>query len=243
MTQRRAWVVFLLVLGGAACAAVLGRGAVLPALARWLDAGGPPREADYALVLPGDENVRPFVAAAMLKAGLVRAVLVPQTESGPDEEDRVLPPTHEINRQVLLRRGVPAERIIVLRGQSASTLSDLEALGQFLADRPEARVCLVTNHYHTRRAGWAVARTLGARAGQVSVVSCPADGFAADNWWRSQAGFLAVAGEYCKLGYFALRYTPLPFAVLGVAAGCAAARWLHSRRSRRRSGFPARRRT
>ena len=44
----------------------------LPAAGRWLDVGESPRISDYCLVLSGDYESRPFVAAALYRRGFVR---------------------------------------------------------------------------------------------------------------------------------------------------------------------------
>src|SRR5262245_21891347 len=49
---------------------------VLPSVGRFLDVSEPPRRVDYVLVLNGDPNARPFAAAALVKAGLAREVLL-----------------------------------------------------------------------------------------------------------------------------------------------------------------------
>ena len=51
-------------------------GRVLPPVAQFLDVSEPPRPVDHVLVLNGDPNTRPFAAAALVKAGLAREVLL-----------------------------------------------------------------------------------------------------------------------------------------------------------------------
>ncbi len=51
-------------------------GWVLPPLARYLDVSQPPRATDYVLILNGDPETRPFAAAALVRAGLVKEVLL-----------------------------------------------------------------------------------------------------------------------------------------------------------------------
>jgi uncharacterized SAM-binding protein YcdF (DUF218 family) len=206
---------------------------VLPPVARWLDVGGAPQRADCAIVLPGDETVRPFVAAALVRAGLAERVLVPQTQVGPEVADGIVPPTHEIIRRVLLLRGVPAERIVILHGATGHTHGDAELLDDYLDTQPELRVTVVTSHYHTRRTRWAFRRVLGERAGQVAFVSAPAEHFTADDWWQVEAGFMAVTSEYLKLAFYAVRYGGLAWwvaaVVLALAAVVALRRWRRKR--------------
>jgi len=201
--SRRRWCFLVLAVAAAVPVGVyLGREYLLPPMAYWLDVGGPPQRADYVMVLPGDANVRPFVAAALVKAGLAGRVLVPKTETAPEVDDGIYPPSDELIGRVLVRRGVAPEKIVILSGRSNSTCGDARVLAEFLESSPGARVSVVTNNYHTRRARWIFARVLKDRTGQVSFVSAPTEGFRPDNWWRVQEGFLAIVSEYLKLACF-----------------------------------------
>jgi hypothetical protein len=83
-------------------------------MTRWLDLGERPRRAEYVMVLVGDENTRPFTAAALIKAGFARRVLVTEVAALPEVSDLILPPRHEVNRQVLVKRGVATGDITIL---------------------------------------------------------------------------------------------------------------------------------
>lgn len=223
MTRWRRRLMVLLVATGLVVLLWTARGWLLPPLARWLDVGEPPRAADFVMVLPGDQSVRPFVAASLVKVGLAQRALVPKTVAEPVVVDGILPPTHEVIRRVLVRRGVPEDRIIVLQeGETSHTHSDAVLLAAFLRDRPDARVIVVTSHYHTRRARWTFSRVLDDRAKQVCFVSAPTDRFTADNWWQCQEGLIAVGSEYLKLAYYAARYGSLCYWAFGCAAVIAA---------------------
>jgi uncharacterized SAM-binding protein YcdF (DUF218 family) len=172
---------------------------LLPPLAAWLDVGEPPLRVDYVMVLPGDENSRPFVAAAWFRAGLADRVLIPVTVTGPDVDDGISLATDEILRQVLVRRGVPPDRIVTLPGASNSTWNDAQALGRFLASLPPAtRVAVVTSDYHTRRARWSFRRAVPEFRNQIRFASAPTDRYDPARWWHCRTGFMAIASEYVK---------------------------------------------
>jgi len=203
----------LLVLGGL----WLARARLLPAIAHWLDVGEPLQRTEYVMVLPGGLETRPFVAAALVKAGVARQVLVPETEVCHSEKEKPFLSAHEIIHRVLAHRGVPEEDIRILQGQSNSTFGDIEALGRFLESSPGVRVAVVTDGYHTRRARWTVARLLGEQARQISLVSAPTDEFCVDAWWQTDVGCMRIVGEYPKLAYYAFRYGSLAYWMAGVA--------------------------
>jgi uncharacterized SAM-binding protein YcdF (DUF218 family) len=184
----------------------LTRGWTLPAWGRWLDVSESPRPADYAYVLGGGTDSRPFVAAGLYKRGLVGTVLVPQTRPSPEAEDRVLLDDTEVVRRVLVARGVPADRVMTLPGVVNSTFDEAHALARFLDDHPDATVAAVTHDFHTRRARSVFRKALGPRAGQVYFVATPLDRASADTWWHTETGFVTYLGETFKAGYYAVRY-------------------------------------
>ena len=67
--------------------------------------------ADAAVVLGGGLEVRPFAAADLYRKGLVNKVLISQVEEDRVASIGVVPGHTEINRQVLLKLGVPADAI------------------------------------------------------------------------------------------------------------------------------------
>ncbi len=207
MTRRRCWILAMLLVAGLLGGLYGTRGILLPAMGRWLDVGQPPQPSDYVMVLGGGEDIRPFVAAALVKAGFARKVLASTSAVSPENEAGLLPPCHEIIRQVLLCRGVPPDSILLLDHESVHTFDETQALAHFLESVPACRVIVVTSDFHTRRSRWAASRILGDRASRVSFVSAPSDDFVLDHWWQTERGFEAVTSEYLKLAFYLVRYS------------------------------------
>jgi uncharacterized SAM-binding protein YcdF (DUF218 family) len=205
MLRRRLLAVLLLMLFAAGLLFVARR-PLLVAACRWLDVGQRPQPADYVAVLGGGEETRPFAAALLVKRHLAREVLVPRQWNRAEVVHWIVLSDEELTRQVLLRRGVPASRIHLIGKGVVSTFDEALAVAEFLHPRPSARVMVVTNDYHTRRARWAFARVLDHSADRLTVVSIPEDEFSPENWWRTSAGRLQVTGEYAKLLYYQFRY-------------------------------------
>lgn len=194
----------------------LGRGQFLPWAARWLDVGQPPRRGDYVIVLGGNVAVRAFVAASLIRLGLARQALVTHVASSPEVEQKILPPEHEVAIRILRHRGVPGGDILLLGRNNRSTYDEAVALAEFLASAPDARVLVVTNHYHTRRARWIFSQVLGEQMAQVAFVSAPTEEFQRDTWWQSDRGFSAIVGENLKFGFYLFRYSRLADAMAGI---------------------------
>jgi uncharacterized SAM-binding protein YcdF (DUF218 family) len=183
----------------------LGRATLLPPVARFLDVSEPPRKVDYVLVLGGGTDTRPFVAAALVKAGWSRQVLLSTVRLSPEAEQGFVLSEQETTIRVLKARGVPADAIRSLPGECSNTADEAAALGRFLDAEPAVHVMIVTHTYHTRRARSIFRAALGARAERVHFVAAPTDGYSADDWWQSEEGFGCYVNEYVKLLTFKFR--------------------------------------
>jgi uncharacterized SAM-binding protein YcdF (DUF218 family) len=147
-------------------------------------------------------------------------VLIAECAPTPAVDDRLIPPYHEIGRLVLIQRGVPASDITILPARAKTTFDEAKALAAFLDDKPDARVLLVTNDYHTRRGRWIFAHVLGDRMGQVTLVSAPSDDCPPDRWWRTLSGVEFVPTEYLKFAFYIIYYDQLLVVALWLAALC-----------------------
>jgi uncharacterized SAM-binding protein YcdF (DUF218 family) len=209
---RKRWLAMATV-GLVLLALYVARERILPCAARWLDVGEIPTKAEYVMVLGGGAEVRPFVAAALVRAGLARKVLLSHLPDLQNDDAGMTPPEYEISRAVLLRRGVPAADIAMVGRNNRTTYHEALALAAFLSPLPETRVLVVTSNYHTRRARWIFRQILGERAACVTFVSAPTDHFQADNWWKNESGFAAIVTENLKLVYYLFRYSRVPYVV------------------------------
>ena len=213
---------------------------VLASLARWLDIGQRPVEVDHVVLLPGDENFRPFVAAAMVKAGLAKDILLPMNHSTPDVQDGLIAPVHDVTSQVLAIRGV-GDRLRILDAKSDSTLEDALAMKAVLDQEPEARVAVVSSFYHLRRARLALRAVYGARADRFVYISTPARDVTPDNWWQSDQGIGMIGIELFKLSIYWVQYGPGKYWLIAIAVGVVVVwrRRAVRRRRRQRGAVPA----
>jgi uncharacterized SAM-binding protein YcdF (DUF218 family) len=182
------------------------RADVLPLLAGFLDVSEPPQATDYVMVLGGDNQTRPFVAAALVKVGLARKALVAKIKRSGDNLDGIVPSDEEMIRSVLVRQGVPPDAVVMLDKECASTFDEACALAEFLASEPQSSVTIVTSCYHSRRARFIFRKVMGERSARLHVQSAPADGFNETNWWHFESGCQYYITEYLKLAFYLLRY-------------------------------------
>ncbi len=198
-------------------ALVLFHRQILVGIGKWLDVGERPRAADYVMVLPGGEDRRPFVAAAMVRSGLATAVLTAETETAPANDEGLVPAADSTMRQTLLLRGIPAEQIHVLPGHSNSTWTDAVALAKFLREHPQSTVAIVTDSFHTRRSRWVFQKVLRDDFRQVFFVTAPLDTVSVDSWWTTEEGLSNYISEYFKLVIYVITEGSLLILVLGIA--------------------------
>jgi len=225
--QRVRWIVPVIIL----TAAYVTRNWTLPLAAAWLDVGQRPQPAEYVVVLGGDVNTRPLVAAALVRAGLARVALVSHVALSPDAPPRLFPPEEELASRILTLRGVPLERIRRLGRDNRTTYDEARALAEFLRDAPPGRVLIPTSAFHTRRTRWILRRTLGDKADAICMVSIPPDTFRMESWWHSEEGFRTVIGENLKVAFYLVRYGgPVVPAGITVAVAVALGLWILPRR-------------
>ena len=98
-----------------------------------------PAQADVLVILGGGSAERPERAAELFKEHAAPRIIV----SGLGD--------CEINRQLLIEDGVPAD-VIKLETQSRTTRENAELTVKLLRKQKPARVILVTSWYHSRRA-------------------------------------------------------------------------------------------
>lgn len=200
----------------------------------WLDVSQPPAKADYAYVLGGGPNSRPLLAKILFEQGWVSRILLSNVAPSPAVRDSQMPAEHEVTQQVLLARGVPAEKIEVIGHEHHTTYDEVLTLAARLEREPAARVIVVTSDFHCRRTRWIFRHVLGSRAAGLTFIGAPSDDYDPQAWWHSQRGFSVVLGEYAKLLAYQFRYSAGPYFLLAGGLGlcgiwCLRRRWFRKR--------------
>jgi uncharacterized SAM-binding protein YcdF (DUF218 family) len=201
MTRRRQNQIVVAVVLAAIAAGVVERRRLPAAAGRWLDVSIPLDEpVDYVMVLGGGATTRPFIAAAIMRAGLARRALIPRVVDSDEARDGIVPAEHDLIQEALLHSGVDRDAIIVLEGSVDSTESEARCLARFLDEHSGASVAIVTSDFHTRRTRLVFSRACRTSAkSSLHVVGAPTDDYAPSNWWRFENGFQAYVSEYLKL--------------------------------------------
>jgi uncharacterized SAM-binding protein YcdF (DUF218 family) len=125
---------------------------------------------------------------------------LPVPKQFPEAEDGSYPREEAITKEVLLARGVGEADIVFLPGRVCEHTGDeARSLGEFLDAHPGARVAVVTNSFHTKRAKWIFEKTIGDKVEGLLFFGAPTDGFDESNWWHYRRGVVMYSNEYMKL--------------------------------------------
>ena len=197
---------WLAALGGLVVVVVMyvGHPLLLRVLGEYLVVEQPLEKADTILVLSGHVPFRAMEAAALYRQGWAPGVLL--TRGLRREGDDVLQTLglnlleeHEVNRQILLRQGVPPEAIALLDKEIVNTWDELGTAVRWLEEHGSQRVIIVTSKSHTRRVTlmWRHWQQ-GARRGVVRWT--PGDPFDPRRaWWKDRGFAFMVLREYLGL--------------------------------------------
>lgn len=174
------------------------------AIGWWLDFSEEPGPADILVVLAGDYS-RPLYAADLYAKGLAQEVWICQPAQSRAEalaiRDGVeILPEEEAYRRILIRRGVPNDKIRLYGRGIMSTVNEALALRAALLDHRK-RILIVTSRHHARRSRWIFRRELP--GADIRVVATPYESFTR-KWWTQQAMARAAVTETAKMIYYLL---------------------------------------
>ncbi|MDL5050769.1 YdcF family protein [Oscillatoria amoena NRMC-F 0135] len=164
----------------------------------------PPQPADALYVLGGDYLVRIPFAASLYKLGYAQFVILPR------EPEQFYNQEHftDASIRILKEQGVAEENIEEYQWQSGvtSTASEMEALRNYLAGRPDLRsIIIVTSGYHSGRALYTARRRLPSGL-SIQVAGVDGQTWNSGNWWLDPAAKAAVLEEFRKYLYYVPRY-------------------------------------
>jgi uncharacterized SAM-binding protein YcdF (DUF218 family) len=160
--------------------------------------------ANAAVVLGGNVEVRPFAAADLYRRGLVNKILISQVDDDRVVSLGIVTNHTELNRQVLLKLGVPANAIEVFGVVNKNTMDEAVALRAW-AERNDASTFIIpTEIFSARRVQFIFRRVLA--AGKVEVLSLEPPQYTKDGWWKTDTGIIAFQNEILKYIYYRFKY-------------------------------------
>ena len=167
-------------------------------------------EADALVVLAGSGTYleRAQRAAQLFSEGRAPRILLTDDglRSGWSQTQERNPLFVERAAEELRRRGVPHDRIEIIRPIVSSTYEEAALLREHSRAQGLRSLLFVTSPYHSRRALWTLRRAFrdsGTAVGLATLApgqQSPAPAL----WWLSADGWQMVPGEYVKMGYYYL---------------------------------------
>jgi uncharacterized SAM-binding protein YcdF (DUF218 family) len=157
----------------------------LSAVGWWIDSADEPVKSDIIVVLAGD-YARAAFAAELYAQGLAPDVWIsrPRRLSALVKLDGLgihLPAEESIDREILIKRGVPENHIRLYARDAVSTADEAEALGR---EFPAAgkKILVVTSRFHARRSRMIFRRLLP--KAEIRVAAAPEASYR--EWWKDK---------------------------------------------------------
>lgn len=187
---------------GIAALAAFAIAAGLSLTASWLVNQDQPEKADAIVILAGDP-ARAFHAADLYSRGFSDKTYISRPIRLPslrllDEFGVPFPRYEEIDRQILIRKGVPDKAISIFPTPAASTADEANTLSKLLEGR-KVRLLLVTSPYHVRRTRMVFSDLLA--NAEFRVVATPYEAFPVQ-WWKNQDAARNVVLELTKILFY-----------------------------------------
>jgi hypothetical protein len=195
------------VIGAAIAALAIGftwqmREAILTDVAAWWVVSDELTHADAIAVLGGGIDVRPFAAADLYKRGFASTILVANVQMGRAEGLGLIPSHTELNREVLLKLGVPPTAIVGVGDNVSSTHDEAEAIREWALASKSKRIIVPTEIFASRRVQWIFDRELTPIGVQVIVDVFPPPEYTLADWWRHRSGMIDFNNEVLKYLYY-----------------------------------------
>ena len=172
----------------------------------------PVTRADAIVILGGNFQLRPPVAAELYQKGLAEKILISQT--GPSGADLS---NTELNRAELLKLGVPASAIQTFGIANRSTRDEAISLKEWaklnfdsdwLSSGSENRLVFIipSEIASARRVKWIFHREFHGSSVVIQVPSFEVPDYTRTEWLKTQQGRIAFQNEFVKYIYYRLKY-------------------------------------
>jgi uncharacterized SAM-binding protein YcdF (DUF218 family) len=182
------------------------RDRILDHIGSWWVVSDELTQADAIVVLGGSIDVRPFAAAELYKRGLADKILIANVALRRAERLGFVPSHTELNRDVLLKLGVPAAAIVTFGEHVSSTREEAEGVRQWAAENHANLIIVPTELFTSRRTRWIFDRELAATDVHVMVQAFSPPNYGISDWWRRRDGLIDFNNEVLKYLYYRVRY-------------------------------------
>lgn len=178
---------------------------ILGATNLWI-VSDPASHADAIVVLWGGLATRPFVAAELWRRGLADKILISQ---GPEQRAvsmGAMPSHTELNREILLKLGIPAGVIETFGIANKNTKEEAAALREWAERNAASSFIIPSEIFPARRVRWIFRREFSGTTVSVEVPSIEPPDYTRRDWWKTEHGLVAFQNEVLKYIYYRLKY-------------------------------------
>jgi len=206
--QYRLWrcvaVIFLLAI--VAAGGWLMREPVLLGAAELWTVSDPVSRANAIVVLGGGLETRPFAAAELWRKGLADKILISQGSEGRAVSIGAVPSHTELNREILLKLGIPAGVVETFGIASRNTKDEAFALRKW-SDLNGASVFIIPSEiFSARRVRWIFRHEFSGTGVVIEVPSFESPEYTRWDWWKTERGVIAFQNEFMKYIYYRWKF-------------------------------------
>jgi uncharacterized SAM-binding protein YcdF (DUF218 family) len=162
--------------------------------------------ADAIVVLWGGLATRPFVAAELWRRGLADKILISQAPEERAVSMGAMPSHTELNREILLKLGIPAGVIETFGTANKNTREEAVALREWAERNAASAFIIPTEIFPARRVRWIFRREFSGTTVSIEVPSIEPPDYTRWDWWKTEHGLVAFQNEVLKYIYYRLKY-------------------------------------
>ena len=189
----------------AACGWLVREPVLLGSASLWI-VSDPVSRANAIVVLGGGLVTRPFEAAELWRRGLADKILVSQAPEERAASMDAMPSHTELNREILVKLGVPPGAIETFGAASKNTRDEAVALREW-AERNAASVFIIPSEiFSARRVRWIFRHEFFSTDVSIEVPAVEPLGYTRSDWWKTEQGLLAFQNEFLKYIYYRWKY-------------------------------------
>jgi hypothetical protein len=166
----------------------------------------PVSRATALVVLGGGLETRTFQAAKLWQRGLADKILISQ---GPEKQAAsmgAIPSHSQLNRDILLKLGVPAGAVATFGTANKNTRDEAVALREWAERNAASGFIIPSEIFSARRVRWIFRREFFGTPVSIEVPSVEPPGYTRWDWWKTEKGMVAFQNELLKYIYYRLKY-------------------------------------
>jgi len=166
----------------------------------------PVGRANAIVVLGGGLEIRPFVAAELWRKGLADKILISQGSEERAASIGGIPSHSELNREILLKLGMPADVIETFGIASRNTRDEALALRKWAELNGTSVFIIPSEIFSARRVHWIFRHEFSGTEVIIEVPSFESPEYTRWDWWKTERGVIGFQNEFMKYIYYRWKY-------------------------------------